>query len=168
LSAPPLIAGCHGTKRYGQPDTEHAERADRDHVTHHRRSGLKWTRTGPSFVAQIDAVVHVYRSSGRAYAIGDWGGGAIAPAAALPTRRGDRLVIPPGPATIRPNEGLRRRPIASQAVRTIAGDAAKARKAQIDQRRANSWIQVSAWPGRSRDMTVLAMQCKRRHRQSFR
>lgn len=44
LAARPLIAGCHGTKRYGQPDTEHAERADRDHVAHHHRSGLKWIR----------------------------------------------------------------------------------------------------------------------------
>jgi hypothetical protein len=44
LAARPLIAGCHGTKRYAQPDTEHAERADRDHVAHHHRSGLKWIR----------------------------------------------------------------------------------------------------------------------------
>jgi len=64
---------------------------------------------GSSFVAQIDAMVHVYRSRGRVYAIGDWGGGTIAPATHSP----NLVAIDgsfPGPATVCPTEWLRRRP----------------------------------------------------------
>jgi hypothetical protein len=71
-----------------------------------------------SFVAQTDAVVHVYRSSGRVYAIRDWGGGTIALAAALPLRRGDRRVVS---QSVRLS-GCGAGPSASRAAPTIAGE----------------------------------------------
>jgi hypothetical protein len=63
-----------------------------------------------SFVAQTDAVVHVYRSSGRVYAIRDW------EEARSPLRPHCLYVVAtdgsfPWPAAVRPTEWLRCRPI---------------------------------------------------------
>jgi hypothetical protein len=98
-----------------------------------------------SFVAQIDAVVHVYRSSGQVYAIGDWGGGTIALAAALPIRRDDRWVVRLArPQSVRLSGCDADLPI-SRAVdnRRRVG---KASKAQVDRRSANSWIRFPLGP----------------------
>jgi len=112
---------------------------------------------GSSFVAQIDAMVHVYRSRGRVYAIGDWGGGTIAPATHCP----NVVAIDgsfPGPATVCPTEWLRRRPHPHRGPCGQSPTSDPGRKVRLDERRANSWIRFPLGPDVRGDMTVLAMR----------
>jgi len=157
LSARPLIAGYHGTKRYGQADTEHAERADRDHVAHHRRPGLKWIRTGHPLsrrstqwfmsIAQgaecmQSAIGEEARSPRPRIAQTSWRSTGHSRARPQSVRLSG---CDAGPTRIAGRADNRRR-------------ATQARKVRLDERRANSWIRFPLGPDVRGDMTVLAMR----------